>query len=81
MPGIPVTFFNKRIPNGDFEEVAKAKFDPAKNAYVDFNLDIGWAMREGYSNRYSKSKAEIRRYKRKCCGHFVRKNGQCRLHG
>lgn len=33
--GTPVTFFNKRFPNADYQEVVKAKFDSAKNAYVD----------------------------------------------
>ncbi|KAL1932245.1 hypothetical protein VTP01DRAFT_9301 [Rhizomucor pusillus] len=111
MPNQPLTYFKAKIPNGDYEEVAKARFDHSKvglfmgwdipflfslgwdltgmdphpryhpsvdpyskDAYVDFSFDIGWAMREERRNRYSKSKAEIRRYKRKCCGHIVCEN-------
>ncbi|KAL1929526.1 hypothetical protein VTP01DRAFT_1664 [Rhizomucor pusillus] len=74
-----VTYSKARFPNGDYEEVAKAKFDQSKNAYVDFSLDIGWAVRGEYSSCYSKPKPEIRRYKRKCCGHIVCENDNCNL--
>lgn len=74
-----VTYSKARYSNGDYEEVAKAKFDQSKNAYVDFSLDIGWAVRGEYSSCYSKPKPEIRRYKRKCCGHIVCENDNCNL--
>lgn len=80
MSGNPVAFFKTNLVLTTIDKFRK-QFDHAKNAYVDFNLDIGWAMRNGRNNRYSKSKSEIRRYKRNCCSRIVCENGDCRLYG
>ncbi|KAL1934564.1 hypothetical protein VTP01DRAFT_6746 [Rhizomucor pusillus] len=81
MSGTPVTFVNKVSLMGTWKKSPKQNFDPANNAYVDFNLDIGWALRECYGNRYSTTKREIRRYKRECCGQVVYNNRNCQRNG
>ncbi|KAL1927500.1 hypothetical protein VTP01DRAFT_3737 [Rhizomucor pusillus] len=72
MSGNPVAFFKTNLVLTTIDKFRK-QFDHAKNAYVDFNLDIGWAA---VATTDTQS-----RYKRKCCIHIVCENGDCRLYG
>lgn len=69
----PVTFFSTQFPQSDCTELcSNVEFDPnagPKGRYVKFNLDIGWALREGHSNRSSGSDPRTRLYDRVCCGY------------
>ncbi|KAI7856038.1 hypothetical protein BDC45DRAFT_581692 [Circinella umbellata] len=49
--------------------------------YCKFNLDIGWAMKGGHSNRRAdKNGDRIRKYDRVCCGYFTCENGNCKVY-
>lgn len=49
MPNQPLTYFKAKIPNGDYEEVAKARFDHSKVGLfmgwdIPFLFSLGWDL-------------------------------------
>lgn len=78
-----VTFFNNQFPNADCTETCdNVMFDHDKNRYIRFNLDIGWALRPGHSNRISKGDDPFMRlYDRVCCGYSACDNPNCAFQG
>ncbi|KAI7858488.1 hypothetical protein BDC45DRAFT_554076 [Circinella umbellata] len=75
-----VTYFKTQFPNGDVTETCNdVVFDEEHDSYCKFNLDIGWAMKGGHSNRRAdKNGDRIRKYDRVCCGYFTCENENCK---
>lgn len=78
MSSYKVTFFNASFPQGDYVEIAKAKFDPDLDRFVDFDLNIGWAMRNVNSNLKSKD-GLTRPYVKACQGFVYCANDACQF--
>ncbi|KAG2219631.1 hypothetical protein INT45_012332 [Circinella minor] len=76
------TYFKTQFPNGDVTETYNdVLFDEEHDRYCKFNLDIGWAMKGGHSNRRAdKNGDRIRKYDRICCGYFTCENENCRVY-
>ncbi|KAI7851391.1 hypothetical protein BDC45DRAFT_572175 [Circinella umbellata] len=79
-----VTYFKTQFPNGDVTETCNdVVFDEEHDRYYKFNLDIGWAMKGGHSNRRADKNVDcihIRKYDRVCCGYFTWENENCKVY-
>ena len=77
-----VTYFKTQFPNGDVTETCNdVVFDEEHDRYCKFNLDIGWAMKGGHSNRRAdKNGDRVRKYDRICCGYFTCENENCKVY-
>ena len=62
-----ITHFKASFPQGFYIERSAAKFDFKLDRYVDFDLNIGWAMKNVNSNLRS-AKGNVRRYTKTCQG-------------